>query len=125
MAERINAKSVTVAASVLIAAPVTTDLTINPGELERLDIIVPAGPSGLLGFQVLFAGVQLFPEDPGQWFVADGVYVKFPLHNQPTDGRWSVRAYNTDVYAHTLQFWLLVNELRTPAPLAPTLLPIG
>lgn len=125
MADRINAKQVTVPAGTAQANAVTTAFTIPAGTVERLEVLVPPGPSGLVGFQVLFAGVQVIPDDPGVFIVSDNERIPWDLHNFPTDGRWSVRAYNTDVYDHTLYFRLLVNELGIPSvPVLPTL-PIG
>lgn len=125
MADRIPSKTITVPAGTAIATPQTTQWTINPGHVERLDVYVPPGPSGLMGFAVLFAGVQVFPDDAGSWFVMDNVYTSFPLQNQPTDGRWSVRAYNIDVYDHTFYLWLLVNELTAPLQVGLATIPIG
>jgi hypothetical protein len=125
MAQRINVKVVTVPANTQQAAPLTTTFTIRPGTVERIEVLVPPGPSGFLGFQVLFAGVLVIPDDIGVFIVTDNELISWPLGEYPTDGRWSVRAYNTDVFDHSIHVRLLVNELRAPVQLFAPTVPIG
>lgn len=106
-----------VPAGTAILTPQTTALTFNKGIVEQIEVIVPPGPSGLVGFAILHSGDVIIPYDRTQWIIADNEAIKWPLQGYPTGSAWSLRAYNTDVYAHSLFVRLLVNEtqrLNTP-----------
>jgi len=119
MAQRIEAFAVTVPAGTAILTPQTTALAFNRGIVEGLEILVPPGPSGLVGFAVVHSGDVVIPYDRTQWVIADSEVLKWPLQGFPTGSAWSLRAYNLDVYAHTLYIRVLVNETqRYNEPLA-------
>lgn len=124
MADRIEAPAVTIAANTAIATPATTPLNWRDGIVERIEVRVPPGPSGLVGFRILHSGQQVIPFQGTDWIVADDELLEWDVSNFPTGNKWSVRAYNTDLYAHTLYFRFLIRELPMPAPGPVALVPI-
>lgn len=125
MADRIELFEVTVPAATLQAAPTTTALTFQDGAVSAIEVVVPPGPSGLLGFQIWFSGQRVIPFRNNTFFKTDNEIIKWPIQGFPTTGRWQFVAYNIDVYAHTLQVRMLVDEVsRAPAALPP-LVPIA
>ncbi len=110
MAQRVEHFAVTIPLGTAIAAPQTTALTFNRGIVERIEILIPPGPSGLVGFRILHSGDVVIPYDRTQWIIADNEVIKWDLEEYPTGSAWSIRAYNTDVFAHTLYVRVLVRE---------------
>jgi hypothetical protein len=114
VASRIELFAVTVTAGTLQTAPVTTNTTFNVGEVEQIEILVPPGNAGLLGFQVRHSGSGVFPREDAKFIIAAGEVIKWPVEGGPTAGRWQIRAYNTDVNDHVLYVRYLVREVGSP-----------
>lgn len=115
MADRVEVFDVTVPAGTAKASPQTTALSFLDGEVTEVEVVIPPGPHGLVGFQLAYGGGQLIPRTAGAFIVADDEVIRWPVESYPTGGRWSLIAYNTGVYAHTLEVRFLVNELQTRA----------
>lgn len=118
MAQRIEAPTVTVPAGTAIAAPQTTALALRDATLERIEVKVPPGPSGLVGFALLHSGQQVIPFRVGDWIIADDETLDWTVESYPTGNKWSVRAYNLDIYPHTLYLRLHFREFG-PAVVTP------
>jgi len=114
MADRIEVSEIVVPAGTTIAAPQTTAVSFVDGVVERLEVVVPPGPSGLVGFRVLHSGQVVIPFSGNTWIVTDDEKLDWPLSNFPTGGKWSIRIYNTDIYSHTLFFRWHIEEIRSP-----------
>lgn len=124
MASRIEAPAVTVAAGTAIATPATTALTWRDGTVERVEVLVPPGPSGLVGFRILHSGQQVIPFQGTDWIITDNEKLSWDIDGYPTGGKWAIRAYNTDIYPHTLYFRFLIREFGLAVPAPVTLVPI-
>jgi hypothetical protein len=124
MASRIEIFTITVPPNTPIATPQISTMTFDIGQVDRVEIVVPPGPSGLVGFGILHSGESVIPREPGRWIIADHEVLTWPLDNVPTSGKWGVRIYNLDVFQHALYFRWLVTELVS-VPSLPTLVPIG
>jgi len=100
-----------------------TPLSFQDGRVERIEILVPPGPSGLAGFKVAHSGQSVIPIKNDVWNVADGVKFDWPLSNFPTGDSWELWTYNTDVYDHTIYLWFHVMDfgsesIAIPVPLS-------
>jgi hypothetical protein len=90
-------------------APVTLPLGIDNWQLEQIDLEVPAGPAGLMGFAVFNNGVQWIPFTPGAWLIWDDAMQSWPMVDQPNASGWAIVGYNTGVYDHPVTSRLHVN----------------
>lgn len=127
MAQRIEIKTITVPAGTAIAAPQTTTLTFREGHVIQVELRIPPGPSGLMGVQFAHSGQPVIPHDAAEWLITDDEAVIWPLEGYPTPSKWTVRAYNTDVYDHTFQVRMLFNEIGgqvLPSAAAPPITPL-
>src|SRR5258708_7133119 len=118
MADRIESPVITVPAGTTVAAPQTTALALRDAVLERIEVRIPPGPSGLVGFAFLHSGQQVIPFRSGDWVIADDDRLDWNLDGLPIGNKWSVQAYNLDVYNHSLYLYLHFREVALPA-LAP------
>lgn len=123
MAERLETFAVTCPAGTAITAPVTTALPFSESIVEKLEITVPNGPSGFMGFRFRHSTQVVIPFDSSKWIVADGVELAWPLQGYPTGDKWSIQMYNTDIFDHTVYVRFLVNEI--PSKPLPALTPIA
>lgn len=111
-------------AGTLESVPVTTALTWSEGDVVKIEVVVPPGPSGLMGFAIGHSGQVIIPRTPGQWIVTDDERIDWPLSGYPTGGAWFVRAYNLDIYDHTIYFRFLIDELSDGGPRPVSILDI-
>ena len=84
------------------ASPVDHSVAVDNMVVERIELEVPNGPAGTMGFAVYNSGSQWKPDTTGAWLVWDGYTEGWWLSGQPTGGNWSIRGYNTGFYAHTV-----------------------
>ena len=121
MAQYVLQFSATIPAGTFETAPATVDLPMDNWDIEQIDLEVPPGPAGLMGFYVANNGVQWIPATPGAWLVWDDVQQSWPFTDQPNASGWAVVGYNTGVYDHSVTVRFHVNP--TSAELATTTAP--
>jgi hypothetical protein len=102
VASRVLPFTVTIPAGTLSSAPFTQALALDNWEIESLDLEVPPGPAGLMGFQVLNNGVAWLPYGPNQWIVWDDTKETWDLTDQPNASGWAVTGYNGGVFNHSV-----------------------
>jgi len=124
MATRIEVIPVTVAAMTPIAAPVIVALPFDDGRVDALEIIVPPGPSGLVGFQVRHSSQVVIPFSANAFLVTDDEKIHWPMEAFPEANKWDCVIYNTDQYPHTVTFRFLITDVA-PSFTLPPLVPIG
>lgn len=122
MSDRIEVFDIAIPAGTLITSPQSTEMSFQDGRIDRLEIRVPPGPSGLVGFRIAHSGQAIIPRSGTTWIVTDNVELDWDLDNYPTGGSWAFVAYNRDVYEHTIQVRMHITELGQPA--APIVVPI-
>lgn len=123
MAERVELFETAIAAATAIAAPTTFVLSMNPGVTRKVEIIVPPGPSGLVGFRLRHSGQTVIPYAGSNWVITDDEKLEWALEGYPTGDRWTLQAYNTDIYQHTLYIRWFLDEI--PDRVAGALVPIA
>lgn len=126
MASEIFAFAVTVPAGTLQAAPQRSELAMPPREVQVVEVRVPPGPRGQLGFALAMAHVAILPSNPGQFFIMDDDRVSWPLQDQNTSGAWQLLAYNTGLVDHTIYLRFLTQLPAAAGPLTPApLIPLA
>lgn len=121
MAYRILPFTSTIPASTPVSTPVTIPLALDNWLIEQIDLEVPPGPAGLMGFQVFNNGVAWIPYGGGQWIIWDDHSEQYPLTDQPTGSGWAIVGYNLGAYDHAVTTRWHVNP--TTAPGAGTVTP--
>ena len=115
MAERFQVFDVTLAAGYGSQATTTTPLSFSDGIVDQVEIIIPDGCSGLVGLQLAVADQVIIPYDDTAFIRGNDEKIEWPLHEFPSTGAWSLVAYNSDIYPHTIQVRFLVTELTPMA----------
>lgn len=99
----------TVPAGTAKTAPLTFDASFPPREVVEIEILVPPGPRGEVGFKIAQAGVQVIPAVAGDFIVTDNETIHWPIEGANTSGAWQVIAYNTGAFNHSLEVRFQVN----------------
>lgn len=114
---------VTVPSGTPRSLPVDIDMDFNDGRVDRMDVMIPPGPSGLVGFAIVQSFQQIIPFQVGSFIIADDETIVFDLERYPQGSPWVVRAFNTDVYDHTLHFRLFITDEIEEDPLTAVAIP--
>lgn len=114
MALRVLQYAATIPANTPEDAPHIVTFDLDNWELEALELQVPTGPGGLMGFAVFNNGVQWIPQPAGSWLVWDNVLQSWPFADQPNASGWSVVGWNVGVYEHTVTVRFHVNLPTQP-----------
>ena len=109
MAREVRKFSATIPAGTAKNAPVTIPLEFPPREIAELELIIPPGPRGQMGFQIAQSGAQVFPSEPGAYFVTDNETIRSPIEGANTSGSWQLIGYNTGSFPHTVEVRFLVS----------------
>lgn len=117
-ASRIEAFDVVAPLGTPKAAPLEVMTSWNPGELVRLEIIIPDGPRYLAGLRVALAHSPVIPRTANSWLVANDEKLELETYGYPTSGAWSVFVYNTDIYDHTFRVRFHVADFDFTGPSA-------
>ena len=111
MADRIELFQVTVPAGTAIAAPLVTATNFADGEVTRIIVTIPPGPSGFSGFKFMHLGGPVIPYTGNGYVIGDDRVVDWSVTNMPTATGWQFVAYNTDIYDHTYYIEYLIDEI--------------
>lgn len=102
MATEVHQFTVTIPAGTTKAATFSENLSLDNRVIESIDLEVPAGPAGLMGFYIARAGQQVIPFEDGQYIVWDDRSASWQLSEQPTAQGWQIVGYNTGVFDHAV-----------------------
>lgn len=102
MSERVLPLTCQIPANTPISAPATFPLVFAPSKVERIEVRVPPGPNGLMGFSINNGGGNYIPEGSGNWIIDNDRPLVWDVTNAPDNGNWLVVAYNLDVLVHTI-----------------------
>lgn len=116
MAERIELFQVTCPAGTALVTPQTTALAFDDGIVERIEVTVPTGPRGFMGFRLRHSQQVVIPYSGANWVVVNGANLDWKTEGYPTGSKWTVQMYNTDIFDHTIYIRLHVNEIPSPQP---------
>lgn len=120
MAREIRSFAVTIPANTPIANNFTADLSFPPRIVEEIEVEVPPGPRGEVGFSIGSSGVPIIPFQPGVFIITDNEIIHWPVQDQHDSGSWTFFGYNTGSFPHTLYVrFLLVPVQAAVSPLAP------
>jgi len=114
MARELWSFQVTIPAGTAVSAPFTQSTTIPVRTPDAVEIIVPPGPSGLMGFAITMGGVNVIPVAPRTFIVTDDEKIHWPISSLPDSGAWEITGYNVDVFDHAIYLRWLVDVVGTP-----------
>lgn len=125
MASEIRDYVFTIPAGTLDTAPATLDVSFPARVVDTLEVMVPPGPNGNMGFALQNSGVQIIPVNDS-WIIANGTTLVWPLNGYITSGSWQLSGYNTGAFDHTIYVRFLLELIAaTPAGSAPAFLPVS
>ena len=122
MAQIIRQATVTVPANTSMDDLYFADISFPAETVVQIDLEVPPGPSGLMGFYLAMSGQQIIPFEAGEFLVWDDVFKEWPVENFPTANTWQIFAYNEDTLnTHDIVVRFHDNPLTTTSAPAPTI----
>lgn len=114
MASEIRQYSLTIPAGTPSVVPAVKQTTFPARIVEAIEITVPAGSNGTVGFQIRNSNIVVIPYNSDTWIVSSGENIHWDLQDQITSGSWQLAGYNEGVYPHTIY----IRYLLSPPPTA-------
>lgn len=111
MADEIRQYTLVVPAGTTPEAPAVLDATMPPRNIEAIEIVIPPGVNGVVGFQIQNSGIAVIPYSSDDWIISNDEVINWPLGNYIDSGSWQLAAYNTGTNDHTLYFRFLCDYL--------------
>lgn len=111
MAERVLQSTAVIPAGTPFAAPATVKLPFDGWDIELIDLEVPPGPTGALGFQLANNGRPWIPRSVGEWLTWDDHVESFVPTGYPSAGGWQVIGWNVGAYDHAVVVRFHVNPI--------------
>lgn len=85
-------------------APAVVPVIFEDVRLDAVDIRVPPGPNGQVGFYITLTGTTIVPWGEGaQWIIANDEPLHFDVGTE-ANGGVAIVCYNLGVWPHTLYF---------------------
>lgn len=123
MASEIRQYSAAIPAGTTPAGALSTDMSFPARVVDTVEIVVPPGPNGVVGFALLNSGVTVIPYDSDDWIISNNEVIQWPLNGYITSGSWQLRAYNTGTNDHAIYVRFLLS-LPNAVASAPLIQPI-
>ena len=126
MAVEVRSFAVTIPAGTAIATPYLADLTLPARVVQKIEIRIPPGPAGTVGFALGAAGQRVIPWGAAEWIIDDNRLIEWVLEQQITSGAWQLQGYNLGANDHTLYVTFLLDTVGAsgaaayPGPLVIT-----
>ena len=124
MAREIRSFAVTTPAGTAAASPLLTEIPFPPRTVDSVQIRVPPGPAGSVGFTLSLAGVPVIPCNLGEWIITDDEVIDWDLTGYPDSGAWQLTTYNTGQLDHTIYVRFLLDLAGQTATPSSGLLPV-
>lgn len=114
MAERVLQHVTTIPAGTPVASPWVEQLGFTDWEVERIDLIVPPGPAGTMGFYLANNGIPWVPRALSEWLVFDDHKLEVTPTGYPTGTGWEIVGYNLGAFDHDVIALFHVNPIPSP-----------
>jgi hypothetical protein len=113
--DRLYYLTVETPANTPLASPLSTPWPLEDNEFVYVDIMVPPGPSGLMGFRIMWASQQVVPWGNDSWLITDNEKIHVDCNFAMTITGLVIESYNTDIFPHTIYLRGLVRTMTPQA----------
>ena len=121
MVDEIHQQTAVIPAGTLKTALATISIDVPPWPIDQIDLEVPPGPNGAMGFYLAVGGVSWIPWETDEFFVWDDRAREYPLQRQPDTNDWSVVGYNLGQFDHSVIVRFHLNTAGQISISSPTL----
>ena len=101
----------TIPAGTPVASPVSLAFPLEDNFLKAMYIRIPPGPSGYMGFKILWASQQIVPWGNNSWLITNDEKVTWESETAVTVSGLVLEGYNTGQYNHTIYVLGLIQTL--------------
>lgn len=118
MASKIYQFAPTIPPATPIAAPYIAPLTFPVYQVDRIEVKIPHGGNGNVGWAITMGGEFVIPYIPNTWIIGDDDDLTWDLDDLPSSGAWQFTAYNLGIWSHAIYLRFLVEPVPNPSPSA-------
>lgn len=122
MAREIREFQFTIPVGTAESLPLEMNMTFPTRIVNMLQITVPPGPLGYMGFRIAAAGNPIIPYNDGGWIVTNDEKIEWPLEDYIDSGAWQIQGYNNGIYDHTVYVRFLLSLTQGSDTSMPTVI---
>lgn len=127
MAVEIRAFANVIPPATAINSGFALDMSFPARIVNEIEIRVPPGPAGNVGFSIGSAGAPVIPANNGLWMITDDEVINWVLQDYINSGSWTFFGYNLGKYQHTIYVRFLLSLIGTAdtsliVPVSPSVL---
>lgn len=101
--------------------PALIDMTMPPRVVSTLEVIVPPGPSGYVGFAIAQSGLRVIPYQSDLWIVTSDEKIVWPMDGYTNSGSWQLIGYNTGAQDHAVYVRFLCDVPQVLSAIRPAI----
>ena len=124
MAQVVKSFAVTIPAGTLQSANFSSSVNIGTSDVAQINVRVPPGPRGNVGFQIGSGGVPVVPSNAGGFVITDDDYIEWPVTDMLETGAWDILGYNLGQYDHTIYVTFLYDLVNLNASGSSAAVPV-
>lgn len=109
MAREVQEFTCTIPAGTQPSAPVVVPMPLTPRIVRRIEVRIPPGPRGTVGFRLGLVQRQLIPYNAGGWIIGDDQALGWDLEGMPSSGAWQLQGYNQGQFNHSIEVRFLLD----------------
>lgn len=101
--------------------PILLDMRMPARVVNTIQVVVPPGCNGVVGFRILNSGLPIIPYDSDGWVITSGETIQWPVDGAITSGAWGAEGFNLGINQHAVYIRMLVRppgQLVTPTGVA-------
>ncbi len=102
MSQLVYTFNVTIPAGTSIASKWSQQINFPEAVVNEIDVRVPPGCRGNVGFSLGSSGTAVIPYNSGQWVVTDDEKISWAVSDQFNSGSWQFFGYNNGTFPHTI-----------------------
>ena len=123
MAQLVKRFACIIPAGTLQSANFAVQCGFPASQVQQINIRVPPGPRGNVGFRIGSGGNPIFPDNAGGYVITDNDYITWPVTGQPDAGSWELEGYNNGQYDHVIYVEFLLSPIGSNSLPAPSSVP--
>lgn len=93
--------------------PVLLDMAMPARDVSRIQVVVPPGCNGVVGWRILNSGLRVIPYAGDEWVITSGETIDWPVFGQITSGAWGAAGFNLGINDHSV-YIRMITQAPTP-----------
>lgn len=88
--------------------PVKQSMVMPARIVNTIQVIVPPGCNGVVGWRITNSGLPIIPYGSDPWVITSGETINWPISGAIDSGSWGIEGFNLGINLHSVYVRMLV-----------------